>query len=185
MKFTLIILALLSFQVARAENKIDFNYQQKDLIQVIKDYAQASGQKFIVDPHVKGQISIFNPGQVTLDQAFNQLSAALATNGYAISKQGDTDVIQSARSTERSLIEVGTKLPPIQPERLFTWIVPLKNSKAENVLKRIRILTSKDGEIVADERTNQLLITDWVTNLHRVEKIVAGIDQHIKDRRHR
>lgn len=58
----------------------------------------------------------------------------------------------------------------------MTWVIDLKHVKASDILKNLRILPSKDGEM-SPMGEGQLVITDWVTNLHRVKKILAKVDR--------
>lgn len=171
------LLSALTFSVFATEKTIDFSFRDVEVTDAIKKYASASGQKFIVDPMVRGKITVMNPGPVTISEAFNQLSSALALSGLAISHQDDNFIVNSARNTQRSLIEVSSELPALKPERMYTWVINLKNVKAEDVNKQLRILPSKDGELVAFQPRNQILVTDWVSNLHRIAKIVGEVDK--------
>lgn len=162
--------------VFAADKSIDFNYKDADLAKVISDYAKASGQKFIVDPNVHGKITIMSPGPVSIGEAFNQLSSALAVNGIAISKQDDVMVVAQARMIQRNLIDVGQELPALKPERMYTWVINLKHTSADEVNKQLRILTSKDGELVPYTHNNQIYVTDWTSNLQRIAKIIKEID---------
>ncbi len=111
---------------AQAEDKISMNYVNEDLIKIIEVYAKQSRQKFIVDAGVRGKVSILLPEPVSITEAFHHLSSALAINGYAISTQGDTMVIKSARNIQRDLHEVSQEKPALKPERMYTWIYQLK-----------------------------------------------------------
>lgn len=178
MKFLITILVSVLSVSAWAEKKqIRFDFKNEDLTKMIKEYAEASGQKFIVSPSVAGKATVLNPSPVSVDEAFNQLSSALARSGYAISKQGPDMVIDHARNIQRNLVEVGTELPPLQPERQFTWVVNLKYINADEVNRQIRTFTSRDGEMVPFTPRNQLLITDWVSNLYRIKATLAEIDK--------
>ena len=169
--------AVYAAQVFAAEKTtIDFNYKQVDILKVIEDYAKASGQKFIVAPGVRARITITNSGPVTLPEAYNQMSLALALNSVGISKQEDVSVVNESRNIQRDLIDVGPELPALKPEKMFTWVINLKYSSADEINKQLRILTSKDGELVPYVRTNQILVTDWVSNLYRIAKIIKEID---------
>ena len=141
----------------------------------------ASGQRFIYDPQVRGRVTVINPQRISLDEAFAQLSTSLSVNGLGISKQGDVMVVQQARSIQRSFIDIGTTLPPLRPERMFTWVIDLKHASADRLMKELRILTSKDGESVPLTATNQMLVTDWVSNLHRIEKIIEAVDRPARE----
>lgn len=179
MKFLNLILAVFTMSLAQAENKIKMYYNNEELTKVIESYSKASGQKFVVDPSVRGKISIFLQEHVSIEEAFNQLSSALAVNGYAISKQGDTMVIKSARNIQRDLIEVSTERPSLKPERMYTWIYNVKNLPADNINRELRILTSKDGEMSVFANTNQIVFTDWVSSLNRVAELMKEIDKQV------
>ncbi len=159
------------------ENRIKMSFNNEDLVKVIETYSKAAGQKFVLDSGVRGKATILLPEAVSTEEAFSQLSSALAINGFAISKQGDTMVVRSARNIQRDLIEVSTERPAIKPERMYTWIYTLKNIPADQVNREVRMLTSKDGELSVNLSTNQLIICDWVSNLNRVADILKEIDK--------
>jgi type II secretory pathway component GspD/PulD (secretin) len=178
MKFVIATLILASsWAFAASETTIKLNIKNDELLNVIETYSKASGQKFVIDPSVRGKISILNQQPITLPEAFNQLSSALAINGFAISTQGDTMIIKTARNIQRDLVEVSTELPALKPERMATWIVSFKNIPAINVNRDMRIFPSKDGEMNVNVTGNQIIITDWTGNLHRIAQIVKQLDQ--------
>lgn len=177
MKSVLAFVLVLGSSFANAAEKLKMSFQNEELGKIIQAYSKASGQKFIVDPSVRGRISIFQPEAVPLEEAFNQLSSALALNGFAISKQGDTMLIRSARNVQRDLIEVSTEKPSLKPERMYTWVYTVMNLQASAINRDLRILSSKDGEMSVLASTNQIIITDWVSNLHRISEILKQIDK--------
>lgn len=179
MKFLTLILAVFTMSLAQAEDKIKMYYNNEELTKVIEVYSKASGQKFVIDPSVRGKISIFLQEPVSIEEAFNQVSSALAVNGFAISKQGDTMVIKSARNIQRDLIEVSTERPSLKPERMYTWIYNVKNMPADNINRDLRILMSRDGEMSVNPNTNQLIFTDWVSNLNRVAELMKEVDKQV------
>lgn len=154
----------------------NFSFENADITAIVKEYAKATGQKFIIDPSVHGKITIINSGPVAATEAFNQLSSALALNSLGISQQEDTMVIMQARALQRNDIEVVKEAPPLKPERMYTWVVTLKHASAEEVNRQVRVLSSKDGEVATFVPNNQLYISDWSSNMQRMAKIIAEID---------
>lgn len=170
------LIAVISpFALASSET-MGFNYTNADLTDVLKEYSKWTGQKFVVDPSVKAKVTVFSPQPVGREEAFNLLSSAMAANGYAISKQGDTMYVSSARNIQRNLLEVTSDLPSMKPERMVTWVINLKYVKADEVNKQLRILTSRDGELVPFTDRNQLIVTDWASNLQRIGQLIGKID---------
>lgn len=177
MKSLILFVICSSVVFAKSTETMKMYFNNEEIIKIIEMYSKASGQKFLVDPSVRGKVSIFIQEPVALDEAFNQLSSALAINGYAISKQGDTMVIKSARNIQRDLVEVSTSKPALKPERMYTWIYAFKNISAENVMRDLRIIPSKDGEMSVNQSGNQIIITDWSSNLNRVAEILKELDK--------
>lgn len=168
------VLVLLASLNVSADMKFAFN--NEDVTKMIETYSKATGQKFVVDPGIRGKATILNNDKVSDAEAFNLLSDALAVNGYAIAKRDDTMVVMSARNIQRNLVETMTTLPPLKPERMVTYMLTLKNIPVVQVNRELRILPSKDGEMSVLEGTNQLIITDWASNIHRVNEILQKID---------
>lgn len=177
MKLIAAALLTISFSItALAQEKIKLNFPNEDITKIIEVYSKASGKKFIVDSTVRGKITLLNQADVSLEEAYNQLSTALALNGFAIIKQGDTLVVRNARSAQRDLLEVTNDLPAMTPERMVTWIFTVKNMPAHELYTNLRILTSSYGEMSVLEKTNQIIITDWSTNLQRVAEVMKKVD---------
>jgi type II secretory pathway component GspD/PulD (secretin) len=178
-KILLVVFAFAISTSASAEPKMKMYFKDADLLRVIEIYSKASGQKFIVDPGVHGKISIFVQEPLTMSEAFNQLSTALAINSVGISKQGDTMVIKPARNIQRDLIEVSTERPSLKPERMYTWIYSVKNTSAQSIMQDLRMLASKDGEIMSREDSNQIIFTDWTSNLNKIAEVLKQVDKPV------
>jgi general secretion pathway protein D len=176
MKTILLMSTLLLTLSAQAADKIKFDYKYNELRTIISDYSKASGKKIIIDSSLYGSVSILNPSEITIEDAYNQLSEALSINGYAIVTNGDQLTIKNARSAQRDNLAVVTELPTEKPQRLVTWVIDLKNSSAGQVMRELRMLTSYYGEISINSKTNQLIITDWTSNLQRVKALLQKID---------
>lgn len=130
---TLITVLIFYSQIFAAET-IKFNFNNEEITKIVEAYSKASGKKFVVDSTVRGKVTLLNPTVISLDDAYNQLSEALAINGFGIITQGDTLTIRNARSTQRDNIMVSTELPSAKPQRMATWVINLKYVKAADVL---------------------------------------------------
>lgn len=171
------LMTTLVVATSSAADKVAMAFKDEDISKIIDVYSKAAKQKFVIDSSVRGKTTILLPEPVTIDEAFNQLSSALAVNGYAISTQGDTMIVKPARNIARDLITVTSEqLPALKPERMVTWVYQAKNLSAEQINRELRMLTSKDGEMNITGWSNQIVLTDWISNLHRVEAILRAVD---------
>lgn len=162
--------------IAHAESMVNFSYKDGEVRDMIANYSKLSGKKFVVDPSVRGRADILNDQKVSLDEAFALMSSALALNGFAITLQGDTYVVQTARNVQRSYLQVTSELPAMKPERMVSYLYTTKFLPAQTINQNLRILASKDGEIIP-VGANKILLTDWASNLHRISQTLAMIDR--------
>lgn len=176
MKMLSALVLIVSLSAQAAEDKIKMYFNNEELTKVIEIYSKASGQKFVVDSTVRGKISMYNQEPVTLTEAFNQLSTALALNGFAISKQDDTMVVRNARSVQRDFIAVSTEKPALNPVRMFTWVYTAKNVPVKALAREGRYFTSSYGEYVVNESANQIIITDFTSTLNRLADLLKEMD---------
>ncbi len=184
--FGVIALALIAVASPRAHSaemikppadiKLKFNFDNGEISAMISTYSKATGQKFILDPGVRGRATVLVPGDVSAEEAFNHLCDVLAINGFSLFEQGDTFIVKSARNAQRDAIPTFTELPPPQPNRMVTWIIKPKYVSVEELNKRLRILPSKDGEMTPFEPSNMLVVSDYTSNINRIAEIIKQID---------
>lgn len=176
MKLICLLLATTTW-FAHADEKIKMSFKDAELSKVIETYSKAYNQKFMISPEVRGRITIYSNEPLSKEEAFNQLSAALALNGFGISKRDDTMVVRAVRNTQKDLIEVGTERPSLKPERMYTWVYTLKNISPKTAMEDLRFMASKDGEMSMRSDAKQIIFTDWTSNLNRIAELMNQLDK--------
>jgi general secretion pathway protein D len=153
-----------------------FDYPNADIADVIKAISELTGKNFIVDPQVRGKITIIAPSQITVAEAYRAFLSALAINGLTVVPSGSFLKIKTARNAQRDSIETysGDYFP--NSDQMITRIIKLKYISADEVNKNLRILPSKDGEMVHYPPTNSIIISDYGANVERVMKIINQLD---------
>lgn len=153
-----------------------FDYPNADIADVIKAISELTGKNFIVDPAVRGKITIIAPSRITVAEAYKAFLSALAINSMTVVPSGSFLKIKTARNAQRDSIETysGDYFP--NTDQMITRIIKLKYISADEVNKNLRILPSKDGEMVPYPQTNSIIISDYGSNIERVMKIIKEID---------
>ena len=162
-----------------ANVKMKLNYKDQEVTSMIEAFAKASQKTFVVDPGVRGRASVFAPTDVSLDEAFDLISTSLALNGYAVIEREGRYVVMASRNAQRSSIPTLTEITSVKPERYVTLLVTLKNIPVTEINKNLRVLPSKDGEMVPLVESNQLMITDYISNVDRIAKLLKLLDQPV------
>lgn len=153
-----------------------FDYPNADITDVVKAISELTGKNFIIDPGVRGKITILAPSKITVAEAYKAFLSALAINGYALVPSGNFLKIRSARNAQRDGIDTysGSYYP--NSDQMITRIINLKHIQAEAVNRDLRILTSKDGEMSIYAPTNSIIISDYGANIERIMKIISQLD---------
>lgn len=154
-----------------------FDYPNAEIADLVKVMSQLTGKNFILDPGVRGKISIIAPTQISVAEAYKAFLSALAINGFTVVPSGKFLKVKSARNAQRDSIETYSGQYYPNSDIMITRIIHLKHISAEEVNKRLRILPSKDGEMTPYEPTNSLIISDYGANIERIMKIINDLDR--------
>lgn len=153
-----------------------FDFPNVEITDVIKAISELTGKNFIIDPGVRGKITIIAPSKITVAEAYKAFLSALAINGFTVVPSGSFLKVKSGRNAQRDNIETysGSYYP--NTDQMITRIIHLKHISADQVNKDLRILPSKDGEMNVYQQTNSIIISDWGANIDRVMKIINQLD---------
>ena len=122
------------------------------------------------------------PASITRDEALLAIETLLNLNGIAVIQQGDKflKVVPNlvAKSESPALLTGSTlALPP--SGRIATKIYTLKHANAQEFITQIvtSLNTTLASPPVYFGRNNAFLITDSITNLQKIEKLVEQLDK--------
>lgn len=157
-----------------ASNKANFNFVNADIESVIKAIGDYTGITFIIDPRVKGTLSLVSEKTLTKAQALQLLSSVLRMQGYAVvAANGYSKVVPEADAKlQGSVVASGGAAG----NQVATQVFHLNHESAANLVTVLRPLISPNNIINANPGNNTLVITDYEDNLLRMSKIIAALD---------
>ena len=131
----------------------------------------------MVDPRVKGTITLSTEKPVSAQVAWNQFLAVLRLQGFAvIETQGLFKVVPEAEAKlqggQDAVVAKGTP----NNAQVMTQIFKLNHENANNLVAVLRPLISPNNTINVTPGSNALVITDYADNLQRLGKIIAALD---------
>ncbi|MFS2020079.1 type II secretion system secretin GspD, partial [Massilia sp. CT11-108] len=159
-------------------NGAALNFVNADMESVIKAVGHYTGTTFIIDPRVKGTLTLVSEKTLTRAQAFSLLTSALRLQGYAVvTGDGYAKVVPEAEAKlQSSPTQVGTGGSRVKGDQIATQVYRLQHESAANLTAVLRPLISPNNSIMADPGNNSLVITDYADNLRRLSKIIAALD---------
>jgi general secretion pathway protein D len=172
------VLTLLPATAHAAADDAALNFVGADIESVIKAVGHYTNITFVIDPRVKGTLTVVSEKPVTKSQAFSLLSSALRLQGYAVvSGDGFAKVVPEADAKLQSgPTQVGSAPTQIKGDQIVSQIFHLNYESAANVVTVLRPLISPNNTINANPGNNTVVVTDYADNLKRLAKIVAALD---------
>jgi general secretion pathway protein D len=170
--------AVAAVPVSAQDNGAALNFVNADMESVIKAVGHYTGMTFIIDPRVKGTLTLVSERQLSKSQAFSLLTSQLRLQGFAVvTGDGFAKVVPEAEAKlQSSPTRVGVGARPIGGDQIATQIFRLSYESAANLTAVLRPLISPNNSIMANPGNNSLVITDYADNLNRLAKIIAALD---------
>jgi len=167
-----------------SSDRITINFDNADLRTVIKFISELTGKNFLVDDKVKGTVTIISPTDITVDEAYHVFLSVLEMKGFTVVEAGKVlKVVPSAEARYRDIetLKVEDSLRVGREDRMITQLVPLQHANANDLRGLLSPLVSKDSQIVAYQPTNTLIITDYASNIRRLQALIREMDVESKD----
>jgi general secretion pathway protein D len=163
-------------QRARASREpVTLNFVNADIEAVARTMAAITGRNIVVDPRVKGTITLSTEKPVAPQVAYNQFLAALRLAGFTVVDSGGILklVPEADAKLQGGAVNAG---PAPAGGQIVTQIFRLNYEPAGNLVPILRPLISPNNTINVNPSNNSLVITDYADNLQRIGRIIAALD---------
>jgi len=171
-KLIVVSLFLIASLKSMAQETFLLNYQDVDITKVTQDISKFSKKTLILDPRVKGRISIFSDSILSSEQVWDVYLRTIQVHGFAaLSDGGIVRIIPENEATRdysnsQSSASIATKI--------FT----LKNRSAGEILPQIKAITGRQSHLSSIPSINSILLVDKLSNIERIEKLLMTLDQN-------
>jgi general secretion pathway protein D len=165
---------------AKASEAVTLNFQNAEIEAVARTFASITGRNVVVDPRVKGTLTLVSDKPVSRSEALGQFVAALRLQGFTMVESGGLyKVVPEAEAKMQSggvTIQEGGDSDLPAGNQIATQIYKLNFEVANNLVPVLRPLISPNNTINANPGNNSLVITDYGDNLRRIGRIIAALD---------
>lgn len=162
-------------QAQPAREPITLNFVNADIDAVARTMATIIGRNIVVDPRVKGTITLSTDRPVPPEAAFNQFVATLRLSGFTVVDAGG--LLKVVPEAEAKLQGGAVTVDgSVAGSQIVTQIFRLNFENAANLVPILRPLISPNNTINVNPGNNSLVITDYADNLRRLARIIAALD---------
>ncbi|MBC8210675.1 MAG: type II secretion system secretin GspD, partial [Gammaproteobacteria bacterium] len=174
-KGVFLMMLLLSNPVLAEE--VTLNFSDADLTAVVNSVSQITGKNFIIDPRVKGKVTVISSKPLNEDEVYNVFLSILQVHGFATVPTDNAIKIIPDASAKQDATPVDLKPKRRDGDQLITRVILIKNVNATQLVPVLRPLVAQQGHLAAYADTNVLIISDRASNIERIEQIIGQIDK--------
>lgn len=147
------------------------NFDEVDIKTVAVNIAKLLNKNVLIDPKVRGKITLISNKEISYEEALELFSQALASQGYTLIVEGD--VIKILPTNQGIPF---TKIKSGEGGELVTIVYKLKNVSASQIVSSLRPFLSPYGRIAFHNQSNSVIITDYGDSVRKIKKILSALD---------
>jgi general secretion pathway protein D len=168
------VLGLALAGAAGAQETATLNFEDAEISAVIATVSEITGRNFIVDPRVKGKVTVLSPTPLTPDAVYEAFLSILQVHGFAAVPVGDVIKIVPEAEARQGGARAQAR---IASDDIITRVIAIENVSAVQLVPILRPLVPQYGHLAAYPSSNMLIISDRASNVDRIESIIRRIDQ--------
>ena len=151
------------------------NLKNADIREVVTQISAITGKSFIIDPRVKGNVTVVSNTKMDSDSTYELFLSVLRVHGYAAVPSGNViRIVQQVLAKQSG--NPGDFSDNTSSEELVTQVISVRNTASAELVKILRPLIPQYGHIAGLTSPNALIISDHASNIARLAEIVNRID---------
>ncbi|MBT87858.1 MAG: type II secretion system protein GspD [Gammaproteobacteria bacterium] len=160
-----------SFQSIAQESYL-LNYDNVEIRSVTQDIARFSKKTIILDPRVKGKVTIYSDALLDKDQVWQVFLRTIQVNGFSSINEGSIVRIVPENEATRDANLI------LNDADFVTKIFLLENRTAAEVLPMLKPITGRQSHLSSIPSANSVLLVDRKSNVNRIETLLRELDKN-------
>ena len=160
----------------QGEAQITLKLEDVDIRVLINTVAEVSGKNFIVDPRVKGKVSVISGATLSPDQLYDVFLSILEVHNFATVDSGNVIKVLPSNVIKQRPTPLLFSPTEDSNDAQITQIVQLKHASVQDLVPIIRPLIPPTSHFAPHVPSNSVVITDTTANIQRVLQIIRKID---------
>jgi general secretion pathway protein D len=155
--------------VAWAQAQV-LNVQDADIRVFIQDVGKSTNTTFVIDPRVKGAVSVTSNGPLNRRELFELFLATLrANNLVAVPAGNGVYRVEPAENAARQ--------PNAAGGQFATEVFRLRSLDPATAADMLKPLVGPQGQVVANPRGGTVVVADYADNIRRIRALLSQVDQ--------
>ncbi len=163
-----------------AADTLTLNLRDTDIHNLIDLVAEETGTNFIVDPRVRGEVTVVSSRPVARDELEDLFHEILDIHGFAaVEGDGATRIIPDGQTTQEPtpLLTPDAEAPDTRGASIVTHVIQPRHVDVTQLVPALRPLLPQSGHMAASSGSNTLLLSATRNNIRRLQRIVERMDR--------
>jgi general secretion pathway protein D len=153
-----------------------FKFDNADLYEVIRTFAEVLRISYVIDPRVKGTVNIHTSGAIANEDIYPIFLSILRMNGATIVKKDSIYEVVPFSEGKKIPSPSGFPRPALLEDRFAIEIVKPSFIPIAELEKVIKPFLSDDKEILSFPQNNMLIVSDLASNIAKLRDIISLLD---------
>lgn len=160
-----------------ATAQVTLNLKNADINALIQSISEITNRNFIVDPRVRGQVSVISSKPMDEDEIYQVFLSILAVHGFtAIPGEQVTKIVPLADAKQMDIPTIDQLARGDATDQIVTRVIQVTNVSAAQIVPILRPLLPPQGHLAAYAPTNVLIVSDRAGNVERLADIISRVD---------
>lgn len=161
---------------AAGDDQITLNFQDVDIRALINTVSEITGRNFIVDPRVKGQVTVVSGSPLNADQIYEVFLAVLTVHNFSAVPSGGITKIIPNNIVKQEPTPTSYGEARVASEEQITQVYKLKHASVQELVPILRPLLPPTSHFAAHASSNTLVFTDTRANVRRILDVIGSMD---------
>ena len=155
---------------ALAQDEVQINFRDADIRSVIESVAEITGVSFVLDPRVKGKVTIIAPQPIDSSLLYEAVLSALHVQGYqAVADGAVTRIIPFSQAFNFAGGAAGGN-------EMRTEVLSIKHVQAATLVSVLKPMLSNGARLMAYAPSNYLVVSDITSNIRQLKRFIGKLD---------
>ena len=164
-----LLLMLLLPLASIAKGEVRINFRDADIRSVIESVAEITGKSFVLDPRVKGKVTIIAPRPIDADLIYESVLSAIQVQGFQAVQDGA--VIRIIPFSQAFNFAGGAG-----GNEMRTEVIQIQHVEAASLVSVLKPMMSNGARLMAYAPSNYLVVSDIETNIEQLKDFVRTMD---------
>ena len=162
--------------VKQESGEFTINLRDADIRAFIASVADITGQNFVVDPRVKGNVTVISSAPTNAKALYDVFLSILKVHGFAAIPSGDVVKIVPDATAKQEGQDSPASFVARDNDALVTAVIPVRHVSAPELVAVLRPLLPQEAHLAGFAASNVLVVADSGVNVRRMMRIVAQLD---------